>query len=601
MYIQLRISRLYGSEKRYVFFELNEDLSITFVRNNSLYAFDNMKLERTTSFSIPATDNNLSILDWSNDYHRDGVSIDRKVFKDAIMTVDAYQMVGTLYITEFDFNKREFKCVFTTGDLQALRRLREAGNIGDIIQTDLYLQYGIRDTTEILPSNPWNSVVRAFDGIYRPRYSLEWVLNRLKSEIGFDTSAIPDECKGLSVCIPNPNLPKAISLDIIQDVIDIRQPSVTVSADYNTISVVPNGKSELYFGTTTKTLAYKKLTDNVYYKAVGLQAKYNITIEFPFDFSSDIMILGWETPNRNPVFIGDYGIEISGGVLSIVGEPLAEKKVTINKGWSFIFVNKTSYLYDEWGNSLFEPLIVDTNINNLKLSTPELEEGTLLYLQDNFDKINTIDILKMYAYISGRVLRYDASTSTVIFDDLDFSLSKVVEFNNVIDIKYLKKIIPDYAQNNTIQYDSDVDVSPSRKQLVDYTLLNETIAKQRELYTIKFSEGNLRDETINGATVSTIYISSESTKNILGLYDAFLIEPPNYYGYGMFGTYLIKNPSLQNIIDISNTIEVDVLINMLEYQSIKEKDKIFLDGCYWSWIESKWNKNKATFVLSKIL
>lgn len=58
--------------------DLPANFKLQFVKKNPLFAFDELEVERTTTFAVPKTPNNLLALGFANDFHRRGEMLRRK-------------------------------------------------------------------------------------------------------------------------------------------------------------------------------------------------------------------------------------------------------------------------------------------------------------------------------------------------------------------------------------------------------------------------------------------------------------------------------------------------------------------------------------------
>ena len=102
--------------------------SITMTRYNPLFGFDKLQCERTTEFSLPDTPNNNRVFAMAKMPSTQGVAM--RVRYNAQLVDGMCSQDGYLYISEYD---GEYKAVFVTGELLGLKRIKDAGNIRELV------------------------------------------------------------------------------------------------------------------------------------------------------------------------------------------------------------------------------------------------------------------------------------------------------------------------------------------------------------------------------------------------------------------------------------------------------------------------------------
>lgn len=126
--------------------DMSDSVKLSFDKDNILWAFNELKCERTQQFKLPATTNNERIFGLAGNpaFAGDGM---RKRFEaqlqDGVVVKDGY-----LYVSQF--SKREYLAIFVTGEYIGLQRARDAGKV-----SDLYNGANVTVTSSL--DEPWYS------------------------------------------------------------------------------------------------------------------------------------------------------------------------------------------------------------------------------------------------------------------------------------------------------------------------------------------------------------------------------------------------------------------------------------------------------------
>lgn len=577
-----------------VLLDIPQNLSIEFKKKNILFAFDNIELERTTSFKLPKTPTNLLAFNFSNDLHRVGTAMRKRVaaqFQSGIVTKDGY-----IYVSGYDYKADSFECIFVTGEFLGLKELKELG-AADELGYDENLSVRYNELTNIVSLlMPDFRVLMSYadDRAYRPSYRLSYILDWLMNKTSVSIDAIP---RDFDIILTNPNQLQPTEFSITQEVSDSTQPSEQVSSQYyNTISSSANVSSvfdeigyDQYNGEPTLVFGVQR-----YYRARFLRAKMDIRINFPSDFP-DVFMYGMRDTYGGMVFYGDYSFSVSNYTMTKSGSPLAGRTVSLKAGDAFIFVDSNDYKMippsTVGGMSIpaslgFYPLISLSSFDGMTIEADgDLKTGDIIYLRDNMPALTATDILKIFAYLNGKVLWFDSKNNRVTFEDLIVSNYRTITFDKIISVTNLRRTFGDYAQENKINFDSPEGMRNTDYIEASYLIDNDNIEQSKELYTIPFSEGRRYGDT------NAIAILSE---------DNDTIAVPTVLSGRLYRVDIVKNSVLQSILTNSTTIDVQVEMTLFEYNSIQDKVRIFYDFAYWVWIEAGWSKGVARFTLAKV-
>lgn len=571
--------------------DVPSDLKIEFKKKNILFAFDNIELERTTAFRLPKTPTNLRALDFSNDKHRAGTAM--RVRVSAQMRIGLVNKNGYLYVSDYDYKSQAFNCIFVTGEFLALKQLKELGSASDLDYSgnDFVLYNVLTDTGLLVLPN--FRVLRSYsdDEIYRPSYRLGFILEWLLGQTDINIDALPSE---LDVLIMNPNRLQPTDFSITQQVIDSSQPSSTISDQfYNDISTSGNVASvfELYGYDEYNGEPTVVLGATEYYRAQFLRAKMDIKITFPADFP-DVFMYGMRDTYGDMVFYGDYSFSVTNYQMRKFGDPLAGRTVSLKKGDAFIFVDSDDYKMippsSAGGLSIppslgFFPLIKYSVFEGLTVeANGDLKTGDIIYLRDNMPDLTAIDILKIFAYINGKVLWYDDTTQTIKFEDLITNDYPIFELDNVIEVGTIKRTFGDYAQRNLLQYSSPEGMRSFDIIQRAYTVDNVNIESEKDLYTIRFSEGRRYGDS------NFIYVRSTDNDTIA-----------NPITNRLYRTDILLNNNLQALLTNSTTIDVRAEITLFDFNKIQDKMRIFYDNAYWIWLDADWSNGIARLTLAR--
>lgn len=575
--------------------DVPHNLNIEFKKKNILFAFDNIELERTTSFKLPKTPTNLQVFDFSNDLHRTGTAMRQRIaaqFQSGVVTKNGY-----LYVSGYDYKKDFFECIFVTGEFLELKELKELGAADELGYDDnLSVRYNELTTID-LSDIPNFRVLRSYadDGAYRPSYRLGYILDWLLSQTSVTVDAIP---RDFDIILTNPNQVQPTTFSITQEVISSGQPTEPpISNYYNSIYASANAsamfdfvKYDQYNGEPTVVLGVQR-----YYRARFLRAKMDMRITFPSDFPN-VFMYGMRDTYGGMVFYGDYSFSVSNYTMTKSGSPLAGRTITLQSGDAFIFVRAEDYQMIPPTTSPiatpaslgFYPLISLSNFEGMTIEAEgDLKTGDVIYLRDNMPSLTAIDILKIFAYLNGKVLWYDNKNKRVTFEDLVISDYPMITFDKVVGVNNLRRTFGDYAQENIINFDS-----PDGMRSIDYiqaiySIDNDNIEKNKELYTIPFSEGRRYGDT------NAIAIRSNDN-------DTIAVPVLSALSGRLYRVDIVKNSFLQYILTNSTTIDVQVEMTLFEYNLIQDKVRVFYDFAYWVWLESNWSNGIARFILAKV-
>lgn len=568
------------------FLELPANFNFQLKKKNILYSFDNIELERSTSFSIPATDKNTAIFGWSNDFHRYGEQARKKIA--AQLQMDGVTKDGYIYITKY--TPQAFECVFVTGELLGLAEIKALGDWSQFIDDGegLYLSDSIiggnnsRDVAAARVSYRTNGDVQpswllphyAEQACRNAGVAVVWgdVLERLAGE-----RIIIGERKGVtasditltrtylaeqSTTPPYPLLNNVVLGDggSLAGVIEI------VQSEYPILSVNKEDATQ-YYGYVQEFVA-----------------RQDLILTFADDTPATLF-LGSAQQNGQFQFLGDYSFNAQG---IISGEQLAGRQVEISSGQTFILLTQNDY----WQATDETQPREGWSIANETLTASVSVKGsdsqplcrTYMRVKDNVPEMTITELLKVCAALSGTILSYKNGEVVFVEDVAGGSFRALDKPLNWID---LTRGVADYAQTNTIVFDS-ADGVTNRLQS-EYKIDNINIVESKELLVIPFSEGS---EVIGYADVSYLYVDSE--------YKGYTLGIGNEGVYDMQRVTLPVNESLQDVLNQSTSIIAEVKMTEKQFDTLQYDMILFFQNAPWIWTEGVWSNGVARMSLSKV-
>ena len=152
--------------------------------------------------------------------------------------------------------------------------------------------------------------------------------------------------------------------------------------------------------------------------------------------------------------------------------------------------------------------------------------------------------------------------------------------------------------------DSEDYVLDVNKYNFSYNISNETIEKEKTIINIPFSEGNILSEgSVQYVKLSDVEYTG-SDENTDGEWNVVAKTPTiAIAGDQPYMTRIRQlNPVnyINELFEISTTLNIKVQMYLFEFQKIKPKDVFLIGGIRYVYFSATWNKNIADLVLIKI-
>lgn len=563
--------------------DLPSNIKLQFTKKNILFAFDNIEVERTTSFDVPATPNNMRIFNFSHDIHSIGSAMRERL--DAELRVGIVSKRGYLYVGSY--SEGQFECIFVTGELLGLQAIKELGNIAQYIPANLSVDLSESPHDADEQNLPDFGIVRydykyvsGQDIVYRPSYSIAALLTYILDGVGaqFDWAAQENDLMKRRIVIPSKyNLAPPTSVTLSRSY--IQQP--TSSQPYPTIGAMSAGGSPLFSVVRSSTplmmIWDEDATDFRRGYVYELVCNQRVKITFPNNTPYNLY-LGYVSGNGVTLIEGSDFESI---------QSLGGRTVELPSGQHFFFVVQADYVrgggtpYNGWWIAQGYDYSVDVLVEGVQADGETVRS---IRVKDNLPDINVVEFLKICAALSGSVL--DFTASGLGFNRL-LNWGRVRELRDVISWKNLTRTFADYAQNNYIQMDSAEDVI--ERVRLNYPIDNKNIEFENVLQTIPFTE--LAGE-IGIYDIVNNFIPNERDKYTL----AQIYDTSAY----MRNAEIPANSTIQSLTTKSTAVEVSVLMPLFEFEAMQQNVLLQWNNAQWAWTSATWSNGIATLQLSRI-
>ena len=575
-------------------------LELSFQKKNILFSFDDIELNRSQSFTLPRSKTNDAIFQFSFRPDFDGAVT--RVTHFATMFYSGGKEEGILSC--ISANDDGYECVFIFGELRKLRKIKEAGKISEYFHPTHSLEWG--DETAAAPAND--------DEFYNQLFAM------LKYEAGVPESQWQH---GINI-LPSVRLDRLIdmccsSLSVGVDIPfpDIH-PRIILS---NTLGV----GAEVIIGYEKTAAGFNSSINIVLSPAIdGAEVgdftfrcftAFCIILPIPIFLKTTVRTKGIRFNRKMEViFKASTGISTNKYPLLFVE---AGNVVPFEEGDYFTFINRTSeihyfdetpYMYGgEFGNPGFFGRSGFAYPESGTFGVRQLDNisyNMTYYLKDNLPDVTLIDLLKTYAHIYNRLLFYDSEANRFSFFDGNFTNTPISLDDRIIKRTGVKRTIGTFAQKNKVVCDSEDYVLDVNKYNFSYNISNETIEEEKTIINIPFSEGNIlsRESFQYVKLLDVAYTAGD--ENTAGEWEVVAKTPTIAIAGDQPYMTRIRQLNAANdineLFEISTTLNIKVQMYLFEFQKIKPKDVFLVGGIRYAYFSATWNKNIADLVLIKI-
>lgn len=564
------------------FLELPANFNLQLKKSNILFAFDNIALERTTSFSVPATPHNTGIFGWSNDFHYYGEKGRKRM--QAQLQMDGVTKDGYLYITKY--TPDAFECVFVTGELLGIADIKALGDWSQFIlpSNGVSLDGAVKDAED---GNDYSAarVEYKTDGYVMPSWKLASY-----AEMALNGAGVLADWGGVLDSIANHRIVIGKAKGVTETPCTFtrgylaEQTSATPYPVLN--SILMDDAGELVGVITNAQSDYPifkvKTADAVQYYGYVQQwiARQDLTLSFADD-TPDTLFLASAQMNGTFAFLGGYEFAADG---TITGEPLKGREIELQTGQTFLLISPNDYLRPSVGEFEGWTIANETLTANVVVKgADEQPNNAYIRVKDNVPEMTIVELLKTCAALSGTILSYRAGE--VVFVE-DIAGGAFRELDKPLKWESLTRGVADYAQRNTIAFKSAESVLSTEKIVATYAIDNVNIAEVKELFVLPFSEGQ--------DSAGMLYIGSAFDGYTLGTWNA---EKSNFY---LTRVALPLNASLQSVLEQGTSIVAEVKMTEQKFDTLKNDMVLFFEHSAWVWTDGVWSNGLARLSLSKV-
>lgn len=568
--------------------DLAKNAKFTFQKSNPLFAFDDLKCERTTEFSLPDTPTNNRVFAIAKDPALYGDGMRHRYpceMQDGTVVKQGY-----LYVSSYD--RKSYKAIFVTGELLELQRIRDLGKLRDIIVNSENVEYG---GAAITPSAGLSTVWGNVDhmrksGTIHPSSLLQILSERVTTQNNLRAVALPSVADGLRV-IPAKVRSLMSEGMLFETTADPSKYSTGampgVVYDTHFVGRTGSGLEDFFQYSNEVTRDYSLGTGNPRSGYVILiRPKVDMVIKFPEDFPANVFAVSSVAAGQAD-FLGGYSFDIVNGSIVRSGQPLAGREIGVNATSAFLLVDERdrTKVDDYYGWYFSRSLSLRFEVRAAKENA---EDGEIVRLQDNLPDVTYIELLKAIAAISGKALNY-TDADGITFDDVDTATwSRVDITKRLLALGNVSRRFGDYAQENVIRFDSGEHVGIH--VTTSYHVDNDNIAAEKDLQTIPFSEGDMQFDAQGRELVFINADDGEDDKDTI----AQSGTPSK-----LMQVTLEKNAGIQSLTSSSTSIDVRVKMSLAEYESLAAKTTILCQGILYVWTSARWSGGVADISLSK--
>ena len=593
-----------------VVLDLYDGTSLQFTHDNPLFAFDELKCERTTQFKLPSTPVNERVLELARIPAYVGTGMRRRF--SAELQAGTVVKSGYLYVSEYDGT--DYAAVFVTGELIDLQAVRDAGSIRDL------LQYNNKFTWDDSSPTPASQVSLPNIGIVQymvasghrnPSVDLKWMME--------------EACQLLNVPITFPiGGSSRMRLMSTGDYYELNQTLIHLINDPDSSQDPVN--IEPFLGLVHYQNVIAAVWDAVAYRdSGGLEWDYdNATLRGSEQFSQIyldydcVLFFPEDTPVNLCVVTGNLNMRSNGRAkeeLTFIGTrsfsadgtyrglPLAGTSVTIPANTPFFLADASGVVWTtpttvgQQGIVGYEASLIPAYDVKVRISIDhQWVYGEAVPYNAILPDLTLIELLKIYAATNGMILSYSQADG-VVFTPMDFSTFSVKEDVKITKRGSVARTFAKYAQRNVMRFDSQPSVALGERIVTAYYVDNDMIEAEKDLYLLKVSEGGYYGEMTQQDTVrQLLYIRDNADDDN----DKQTIAEAKTDSANMQRVGLPVNASLQALCAASTQFVVEAHMNMMEYNAITAKTLLLIDGTKYTWTDRSWQNDVAKFTLAKV-
>lgn len=556
------------------FLELKTGTNINFQYNNSTLNIGNVKLSRSTEFIVPKTPHNERLLLSSSNIAGSGVMMRRKVQCEAHHSSGGY-VKG--YLSLKSYSKNEYSAIFVYGELEALKKTLEMGNISTYVATTEQLATSAgRATTSA--QNASGVLLNNFD-FYRyisdvpvsqrfattinmsPTVKLKYLLDNCASKTGItlDSSFNSNPINAIGVILKSENASKTYA-------------DVSING-YPTTPLKISGLGQSFFLSNLYKLEWFDDERNAYREQsiYGFVAQKNVELYF-------------EAGAPDTVFYVNH----------VIKSTVENNNININSGYK-IELKAFDYIifasaYDYYFGKPITPFenYVEVDFSVKEIGTEKISLGYPYSLIDNLPELTFNDLLKTTAGVMLSGLGFDESTNTLSLFDFNYNKANSIAIDDMlIEIESVDRTFMDYCRKNEIRFKSEDYVSNDSS--IVYSIDNANLAEKKLIYTIPLNDAiksnsgayikdfRYENEWKKTAKTDSLVIASKTGENLEHISRI----------YENFPTIL--NSKLKAIIENSTTVKVKLKMYLFQFLAINYRTTLKYRGVHYTIYEASFS------------
>lgn len=604
--------------------DLPSGAGLQFTHDNPLFAFDNLKCERTTNFKLPRTKTNDEVFALARIPAYNGVGMRRKF--DAQLQDGAVVKDGYLYIDAYD--GKDYNAIFVCGELVGLQRIKEVGNINETLMYDSRIAFD--------GSALYNANAVSIPDVAQVKYYQDAHILDTHCVPSFSVKKIVDDmCAQIGSAIDYSNLTYFEDVRLVNSgklSLEDCKVRMTLEQEYDPQAGEDIPTINSFLGVVTHSwVRSQQWRAQAYRDAGGLEwdtssatmyhdqliPQYSIpwdcVLKFPADFPDNLFLVSGDlcyntltSGYRDLKFLGDYGFT-GFEPAATWGIPLATKSVSIPANTPFLLIDVNGYKMPvpqtegEYGiigydASLIQDydLAVNIGIDHQWVFGEQVPYNALL------PKCTLVELLKTIATINGKVLNY--VNETLIFDDVDIDSMSNIEIEELTKKGEVKRTFSTYQQRNILQFKSPDNMPLLYKLENAYLIDNENLKAENVLLTMPFNETDIHYEYWLNMDGEIVLLEGAWVDNSKGEYelDGTAIMRTNDKVEHMLRVELPLNDGIVRLCKASTQLSVECSMTLLEYNQITSDTKLLVDHIEYVWTAKSWQKNIAKFTLAKV-
>lgn len=594
--------------------ELAKNSNFSFSKENQIWQFDRILLERSQSIKIPKTKKNTEIFGFSDRVDFSGIEM--KQTYEASLWYSGGKIDGELFVV--DFSNGFFNCVFVFGKNRIFKELKEAGKLKDVL-------------TIIEDTRSWDENSEIQDSDVEPSYLdfYRYVIDGLENEAGrgAEWNFMPSTSLSKLLYVAAIDLNITINTSLIDDYLKkigiklngLNSERAKLAVHTDNITFIANGTPQ---GINADYFDYKgslTISNGVYggekgfafaadfYAPKFIEAKNDFILGVRFkqnyNFDNETIDKGIYI-FRDGEFIGrlsdryPFGTNLSMKVLKGDWIAFGERYKDFIGGGGYFTVRAKSY-----ENPDFDLLTFDYLAEDGKITYPAIYQ-----LRPNLPDITVLDLLKIAANLTNTSFYIVKGQNTISFFDYNFENDNIIDLSEkVISVNLIKRSILDYAQNNYIDFASSDKVLDSSKLRNNVQIANKNLENEKTIYTIPFSEGNIGsyDNTTGNyrLKLSDIQVQTDENGNktySFGKDKDTLFMVSDVAGGSTQQVKFRSGSKLPEIFQNSTSVELTIEQRLFEFMQMDEFSIFLYKNKRWSWSDAKWEDNKTKLSLIKI-